>query len=470
MSRRAKCGAWPLSGVVAALLLVHAATVPSIAGDGYDPTTLVFPSFLHTMGIRKATKTHLMIYTRNRVKVRDPQGLAVARLDSWDDPATKKDDDQVTGYGVNSGENVIVYNKSMTSLGFYGKREKGIRKLNRPTAITANRRGDVYVADTGNDRVVRLFNQGKQLEFVRALGGHGALAGQFDAPRGITMDSNGHVYVSDTGNHRIQVLLPNDKLHHWFGKQGVQPGQLWHPTGIAVTNGKERWSHFKDAFVGVIDLDGKRVQKFSLDGRFVSAANMDSLGIKNAELGYLALDYYSNIWVTDRRNNCLYKFDRDLNFLCTFGRAGNGDKEFNEPRGIAIYKRFGQVFIAEKESAQYYWIGTDVLRLQSTYRKAQHAFVLNFFLTEPSFIGLVVMDPKDERHAIFRRRKYFSGGQTVVIPDNWRLGDRPGGASSEAAAGVVPAGGVYVFRLKAEATYSSLNYFVKEVETSVTIE
>ncbi len=48
----------------------------AFGGKKYDPTTLVYPSFLHTMGIRKATKMHLMIYTANRVKVKNPQGLA----------------------------------------------------------------------------------------------------------------------------------------------------------------------------------------------------------------------------------------------------------------------------------------------------------------------------------------------------------------------------------------------------------
>ena len=45
----------------------------AFGGKKYDPTTLVYPSFLHTMGIRKATKMHLMIYTANRVKVKTPR-------------------------------------------------------------------------------------------------------------------------------------------------------------------------------------------------------------------------------------------------------------------------------------------------------------------------------------------------------------------------------------------------------------
>ncbi|MDZ7263924.1 MAG: hypothetical protein ONB16_05025, partial [candidate division KSB1 bacterium] len=73
----------------------------------YDPTTLVFPSFLHTYGIRKATRLHLALFTQNKVQFDDPQGLAVVRLQAWEDTTTTKDDDEVTVYGVNSGQHCI---------------------------------------------------------------------------------------------------------------------------------------------------------------------------------------------------------------------------------------------------------------------------------------------------------------------------------------------------------------------------
>lgn len=442
--------------------------------DDYDPTTLVFPSFMHTMGIRKATKMHLMLYTRNRIKVRDPQGIAVARLDSWDDPESKKDDDEVTGYGVNAGENVIIYNKSMTSLGFYGLNEKGTRKLNHPTAVTANRAGDVYVTDTGNNRIVRFYNSGKKLEFIVGLGGLGSLAGQFNHPQGIAMDSHDRVYVSDTGNHRIQILRPDDQVHAWFGHQGVENGNLWHPTGIAVTNGKEKWSHYKDAFIAVIDLDGGRLQKFALDGRFKTAVKMSDIGYPQAKLMYAAIDYYSNIWVTDIRNHCLHKFDRNLNYLSRFGRHGDDDKEFEEPRGIAIYKRFGQVFVAEKESAQYYWIGTDVSNFTSKRDTVENQIALDFFLTEPSFLTLTVKQPDGTSSDVLSRSRYYSGQNQIHLDSSCKVvypGHPLAGAGKlQSQNGALLAPGKYSFSLKAEATYSSMNYFSKEVRATLEIE
>ncbi|HEX9972322.1 MAG TPA: hypothetical protein VGD14_09650, partial [bacterium] len=61
------------------------------AEDKSNPTTLVFPTFLHTYGIRKATRFHLLLFSQNKTKFDDPQGLAVTRLLSWEDPTTTND-------------------------------------------------------------------------------------------------------------------------------------------------------------------------------------------------------------------------------------------------------------------------------------------------------------------------------------------------------------------------------------------
>ncbi len=150
--------------------------------DNYDPTTLVFPTFLHTYGIRKATRFHLFLFTKNKVKFNNPQGLAVVKLVSWDDSTTKKDDDEVTVYGVNSGQNCIIYNTSMKSLGIYGLDQNGKERLKEPTGIAANSSGDVYVADTGNNRIVKLHNPGHDLFYVKDVGGWGNRTAYFKKP------------------------------------------------------------------------------------------------------------------------------------------------------------------------------------------------------------------------------------------------------------------------------------------------
>ena len=140
--------------------------------DIYNPTTFVFPAFKHTYGIRKAGSTELFLFMGFKVNFKNPEGLAAVRLNSWEDPEDPHDDDELTVYGVNSGQNNIIYNKSMWALGVYGLYEDDNQLLNRPHGISANNKGDVYVADTGNHRVVRLYNPTDELQFITAKGKH----------------------------------------------------------------------------------------------------------------------------------------------------------------------------------------------------------------------------------------------------------------------------------------------------------
>jgi hypothetical protein len=351
--------------------------------------------------------------------------------------------------------------------------EKGGRALNRPLGVAANELGDVYVADTGNHRVVRFKNPGRSLNFVKAIGGYGATPGSFNAPEGVAMDSRGRAYISDTGNHRIQVLRADDVLDRWFGKQGVNDGELWRPSGITVTDDDERWSYYKDEFLAVIDLDYTRIQKFTLEGKFQKAVRLKDFGFSSGRLAYLAIDYYSNIWVTDTANHCLHKFDRDLNYLTTFGRKGSGDKEFMEPRGIAIYKRFGQVFVAEKESAQYFWVGVDIFNFETSWRPKLGVMQIDFFLTEPAYLTLSLIRPGAESPIeVFAKKQYFAGNQKIYVDANLESGPLSELENLKKRGNNVASKfdeGKYTIKLKVEPTYSSYKYFFKEVSSEISI-
>jgi len=443
----------PLVPIVSLLLALW-----SIPGEKYEPTTLVFPPKLHVW-LQKANATHLRMYTRNRVKVENPQGVAVTRLDSWEDPDRTEDDDEITVYGVNSGYDMIIYNTSKTALSFYGMNEKGEQRLRRPHGIAAHRSGEVYVADTGNDRVVHLFNPGKRLEYVASLS-------HLSAPRDVALSPDRTVYVADTGNNRI-VVYKNDRLVRSWGENG----EVEAPVGIAATDASDRWSYFKDAFVIVIDQNGRRIQKFSPDGRLLARRTLADLCRSHAELRYCAIDYYSNIYITDVANHCIHKFDRNLTYLTGFGRPGSGNKEFDEPRGIGIYKRFGQVIIAERRSVQYYWIGTDVFDFDAAITENGKWLAVDYFLTETSYVTLEVLDGNGNELATPLAKSFrLSGEQHEKLNGAWHpvshLTERQAHNPRVPSTGPIKPG-KYTIRLTIQPTYSSYKRFKKTVETEV---
>jgi hypothetical protein len=317
--------------------------------------SLVFPPFLHSYGIRKATPGHLFMFFGSQTRFEDPQGLATTRLRTWDNPATDEDDDEVTVYGVNSGRSEIIYNKSMWKLGRFGKKGKGKGCFLFPRGIAADEKGNVFVADSGNNRIVRLFNPKSRLEWKDAFTGASQEDQGLKGPARVGIDEEVNVYATDPGNRRIIVFdsagrvvrtIPGSKST-WKFVDG--------PTALAVADGRARWSYFRgEKHFYCADKGGTRLWKIGFDGTLLALSEMPA----GHAAAYGAADYFHNYWITDTKKHCVVKFDRRLKLLDIFGSFGEGDNQFVEPRGITIYKRYGQTFIAEKNGAQYFWVGT----------------------------------------------------------------------------------------------------------------
>lgn len=96
--------------------------------------------------------------------------------------------------------------------GFRGGRGAGY--FEGPTDLAVdNRNGDIYVVDSGNNRVQRFNRDG---QFMSEFGGMGAGNGQFNSPTGIAVDRDGYVYISDTNNNRIQKFAPSRMFQTGF--------------------------------------------------------------------------------------------------------------------------------------------------------------------------------------------------------------------------------------------------------------
>ena len=153
-------------------------------------TTMVFPPYGHCMGIYRAGTEQLAMLLGGLVRFDNPQDLACVKLEAWDDPG-RSDDDELAVYGVNCGSGHIIYNASMYTLGLYGGEGPEEDQLSSPHGIDAEPDGSVYVADTGNRRVMILQRRGSRIRPA------GRLPFEFEEHWAVSVTVDGSLCVTD---------------------------------------------------------------------------------------------------------------------------------------------------------------------------------------------------------------------------------------------------------------------------------
>ena len=235
-------------------------------------------------------------------------------------------------------------------------------QLSDPYGVAADGFGNVYVADTDNNRIVKFTAAGRFLAAWGAAGGTGAPGagdGEFNDPRGVAVDDRGDVYVADHGNNRIQKLSPAGRFlarfgaHGGDGTAGAGDGEFNRPRGVAIDH---------DGNIFVADKINNRIQELDRHGRFVRRwGAFGGNGTPGLDRGQFNVPYNiaitpdGHVFVSDVGNNRIQEFSPTGRWLAAYGRnggdgsAGTAPGEFDQPYGIAADCR-GDLYVTEEDN------------------------------------------------------------------------------------------------------------------------
>ena len=202
--------------------------------------------------------------------------------------------------------------------GFAGDNAKAnLASLNNPRGVAVDLAGNVYIADTYNNRIRKVTIATGNISTVagpgtRLLGDGGiATSAIIRAPTAIALDAAGNLYIADTNNHRIRKI---------------------------------------DAATNIITtIAGTGTSGYSGDGASATLATISSPS-------GVAVDASGNIYIADMNNHRVRKITKTTNVITTV--AGNGTAGFsgentvataaklNAPEGVSISPS-GELFIAD---------------------------------------------------------------------------------------------------------------------------
>ena len=233
-----------------------------------------------------------------------------------------------------------------------------------PMAIAADKKGNLYIADSHNNMIRKIDAAGN----VTTLAGSGVAGSQdgpgtgasFFYPMGIAVDDSGNIIVCDTHNNRVRKITADGIVSTVAGRRDTATHssagsdiKFDNPVGVAV-------DHRGNLYIA--DMMNDVIKKISYDQKITNFAGIVSdAGSENGKASsssfYLpwgiAVDSANNIYVSDSYNNMIRKIDPDGNVTTLAGHLQKGSSDgqdtaasFFHPAGIALDEK-GNLYVAD---------------------------------------------------------------------------------------------------------------------------
>ena len=210
-----------------------------------------------------------------------------------------------------------------------------------PTGIAVDHLGNIYVSDTGNQRV-RLLSASGITSVVAGNGARGsfgdgrqATTAEVNNPGTLLFDTAGNLYVADIGNDRVRRISPTGVISNFAGSGTVGAGG---DGGYAIAANLNLLSIAMDPQNNLIIADGANYRV-----RFVTASNgfITTIG-GNGLIAYNPTNLMSNgdtVYFSDSTANRIRQFQISAGAASIAIVAGNGQSTFDAADDTALTAR-----------------------------------------------------------------------------------------------------------------------------------
>jgi hypothetical protein len=257
-------------------------------------------------------------------------------------------------------------------------------ELNRPNGVALDQLGNLYISDGGNNQVRKVVNPTAiNVDTITTVAGTGArgfagdggpaVAAELNRPLAVAVDSAGDLFIADSENNRVREVLASGTITTFAGNgscgkkvpigDGLPAVQasLCRPTGVAVDSNGVYISDSGHREVRIVNAAGI-IQAFAGKAKSVHPNDRRSdtpkakpTKIKLEFPAGLAVDSLRDVFITDTGASQVLEVlaDGTVRTLAGTGKAGySGDggpatgARLNEPSGVGV-DQMGNVYLSD---------------------------------------------------------------------------------------------------------------------------
>jgi len=250
-------------------------------------------------------------------------------------------------------------------------------KLDKPRGVAADYAGNIYIADTNNHVIRKVDATTGIIDTVAGIGkqsgdtGDGGLAtaAKLDKPRGVWVDASGNIYIADTDNNRIRRVDATTKIittiagnggSSYTGDNGpATDAELHKPNGVLVD---------VSGNIYIADTDNDVIRRVDATTQFITTIAGNGSGGYSGDDGPATsaslhkprgvwLNESGNILIADTDNNRarLVYDDGGTLMITTVAGDGNGDysgddgpatlASLRKPHAVCVYEALASAYL-----------------------------------------------------------------------------------------------------------------------------
>ncbi len=205
-----------------------------------------------------------------------------------------------------------------------------------------------------------------------------ATSASLNEPRGVAVDSSGNVYIADSGNNRVRMVntsglistVAGDGTGGYGGDGGpATDAEINNPYGVAVDQSGNLY---------IAEQTGQRVRKVTTSGTISTVAGTGNAGAPGSATGTavdqplhnpsgLAIESSGSLLIADTNNNLIRRLSTSGTITTVAGTGSAGDSgdggpatsaQLNLPMGVREDSN-GNIYIADTTNNLIRWVGSD---------------------------------------------------------------------------------------------------------------